>query len=241
MTPAQPIVLTRKGIDRAGRTLRASERGEDVSMRARYRAWMTLDAFRTRWSTGKQPLASVNMSLRSMSRTAGVNAVVAQRLKRRHRIVDKLDRLATMRLSQMQDIGGCRAVVRDRVQLAVLRRHIERVWGSTIVHTADYVESPRDSGYRAVHLVVRRHGSLVEVQLRTEQQHRWAASIEAAEYRLGAWLREAPGGVEISEIFKVLADFIDVMERGEDVPPALRQSLHDGAERLPVLLSEATL
>src|SRR5438270_828907 len=39
------------------------------------------------------------------------NTIVAQRLKRMPTIIDKLRRYPNMKLSQMQDIGGLRAVV----------------------------------------------------------------------------------------------------------------------------------
>jgi ppGpp synthetase/RelA/SpoT-type nucleotidyltranferase len=45
------------------------------------------------------------------------------------------------------------------------------------------------AGYRAVHLEVRREGILIEVQVRTNLQHRWAELFERAADRLGRELR----------------------------------------------------
>jgi len=89
-------------------------------------------------------------------------------------IVEKLER-ETIRLSQMQDIAGCRIVVDDVVvqerDIATLRRAFPEM---TVV---DRRVNP-SHGYRAVHLVVRIEDKLIEVQLRTKLQHHWAELSE---------------------------------------------------------------
>ncbi len=70
------------------------------------------------------------MGLKSMVRSEcpelkepGARVPVAQRLKRREQIINKLARLDSMRLWTMGDIGGCRAVLPNRQQVdGVLRR-----------------------------------------------------------------------------------------------------------------------
>lgn len=57
------------------------------------------------------PLTKVVMGMRSFITTEGVPVVVAQRLKRLPTILDKLTRHPTMKLTYMQDIGGCRAII----------------------------------------------------------------------------------------------------------------------------------
>ncbi len=42
----------------------------------------------------------------------------------------------------------------------------------------DYVASPRESGYRAVHIHTTYQGRQTEVQLRTRWQHLWAKYVE---------------------------------------------------------------
>jgi ppGpp synthetase/RelA/SpoT-type nucleotidyltranferase len=59
-----------------------------------------------------------------------------------------------MTLSQMQDIGGCRAIVSSVADVRKLVRSYEK---SDIKHSLtqkdDYIVSPKASGYRGVHLI----------------------------------------------------------------------------------------
>lgn len=89
-------------------------------------------------------------------------------------IVEKLRR-ETIRLSQVQDIAGCRVIVGGVVEqeraVALLR---EAFAGADVV---DRRANP-SYGYRAVHVIVRESGKLVEVQVRTALQHLWAELSE---------------------------------------------------------------
>ncbi len=74
----------------------------------------------TVWDYRKQfqyPLTKTNANLRYYVKKAGHDVFIAQRLKRLPRIVEKLHRHPRMRLSQMQDVGGCRAILRDEVAI----------------------------------------------------------------------------------------------------------------------------
>ena len=81
-----------------------------------------------------------------------------------------------MNLSQMQDIGGLRAVV-GSVSRA---RKLETSYRTSnfkheLVSSKDYIDNPKPDGYRSVHLVYRYanerapeyNGLLLELQLRT--------------------------------------------------------------------------
>ena len=57
------------------------------------------------------PLNTFQVSLRQRAQRVYESAVVAQRLKRVPSIIAKMRRFESMKLSRMQDIGGCRAVV----------------------------------------------------------------------------------------------------------------------------------
>jgi putative GTP pyrophosphokinase len=89
-------------------------------------------------------------------------------------ITDKLRR-ESIRLSQMQDIAGCRVTVDDiHSQDEVVARLKDLFDESTVV---DRRERP-SHGYRAVHVVVEQSGKLIEVQVRTLLQHLWAELSE---------------------------------------------------------------
>jgi ppGpp synthetase/RelA/SpoT-type nucleotidyltranferase len=100
------------------------------------------------------------------------------RLKNTSTILDKLRRTKT-RLAQMQDIAGLRVVLKNNAYLD------QDAWVPRIVVAAgldssrviDIRDKPH-SGYRAVHVVGKRDGYNVELQVRTHLQHLWAQVYE---------------------------------------------------------------
>lgn len=54
--------------------------------------------------------------------------------------------------------------------------HIIKQWPEAEV--TDYIKDPKSSGYRAVHVIERRDGRLIEIQLRTQRQDQWAVAVE---------------------------------------------------------------
>src|SRR5690348_4796094 len=64
-------------------------------------------------SSHAYPLHVLAMTLRNRARGVDEKALLAQRLKRMPSILTKLKRFHGMQLSQMQDLGGCRAIMRN--------------------------------------------------------------------------------------------------------------------------------
>src|SRR5258708_18822347 len=93
-------------IDRAGETLFAGTVPEDELNTALeiVNNWRSCHAF---------PLNTMQIGLRRLARQVDPHPLVAQRIKRLSSIELKLRRFPTMTLSQMQDLGGCRAIVAD--------------------------------------------------------------------------------------------------------------------------------
>ena len=110
-------------------------------------------------SSHSYPLHALKMALRNRARRVDRKAVVAQRLKRLSSMATKLARNENMKLSQMRDIGGCRAVVRDvsGVDKLLLRYLKVRSKNPNVraeyVKTFDYITNPKIDGYRCVHLI----------------------------------------------------------------------------------------
>lgn len=212
-TPHHRIGVSRGQVDRAGIALRdwydsGLLADDDVE-----RASTVLNAYRSEF---KAPLRSVVMGLRSAIKTSSAPIVVAERLKRQPRIIGKLQRFRHMELTRMQDIAGCRAILPDLDSVAGVRRRIERQ-KSTIVKVDDYNADPKVSGYRAVHLVAQRDGALVEIQLRTTGQQRWAKLVEDldASYRLN--LKDDQGPAEVLDYLRVYASSIAAFETTGEV------------------------
>lgn len=195
--------------DRAGDSFRAFVR-QEITAKEVLPAVRTIVDYRT---LHEYPLTRVTIGVGSMIRTATGNGAIrpGQRFKRLERILDKLLRYPQMRLSQMEDIGGCRAVFDDPGQLYLAANRIMSQW-RTHAKLMDHIAAPKPDGYRGVHIVERRDGRLIEVQLRTAGQHRWAEVIETWGPRLGHNLKDGKGPADLREYFRCAADRIAAKE-----------------------------
>ncbi|HEX6665747.1 MAG TPA: RelA/SpoT domain-containing protein [Solirubrobacterales bacterium] len=108
-----------------------------------------------------KPLSRVAANLRYYVGEVG-DPVVAQRLKRVPTIAGKLLREPAMKLSRMADIGGVRAILPDQAAAYRVASRLRRNW--TITRVRDYVAEPKLDGYRALHLIGRNRGRLIEIQ-----------------------------------------------------------------------------
>jgi len=127
------------------------------------------------------------------SRVRGKKIVVAQRLKRRFTIIDKLFREPKMELARMDDIAGCRLIFEDIISLETFRNkfHSSRFNHKLKHEDADkynYIMQPKSSGYRGIHEIYiynvntefgrMYNGLYIEIQFRTLCQHAWATAVE---------------------------------------------------------------
>jgi putative GTP pyrophosphokinase len=160
--------------------------------------------------------------LRSRVTTVGAPLRVTQRLKRTVTIIDKLGREPGMRLDRMHDIAGCRAVVDSIEQLRQVQdRYDLRPPSGGVRRTYDYVERPKDSGYRGVHLVVVYDDRLVEVQLRTQVQHEWAHAVERIGSNLRVDVKSGQGPEPLLRFLRAVAEAMATEDNGGIVDDVL--------------------
>jgi putative GTP pyrophosphokinase len=190
-----------------------------------FNAFDVLEAWR---AAHAGPLQAATMGLRSRVTTAGCADVrrVSQRLKRIPTILDKLAREPGMNLGRMADIGGCRAVVGDLDEVYRVLDRYRRRKIPDVVKVRDYIESPKDDGYRAVHVIVRYHGRLIEVQLRTQVQHEWAYTVESVTSRFGLAIKSGGGPPPVHDWFAAVSAAMAIEEHGHIVGPDLLQRVH---------------
>jgi ppGpp synthetase/RelA/SpoT-type nucleotidyltranferase len=180
----------------------------------------------SRWrQTHAYPLALVTPGVRNwVGQESAGDLVVAQRLKRFDRIVTKLGRFPTMRLSQMEDIAGCRAVLEDPFEVDAVATRIRRKW--EVHDESDYRAAGKPlTGYRGLHLIVVRREKFVEVQLRTWGQHNWAEQVERVASRTRENLKDGEGPADLLEYFKVASDLTWQLESGHRLDPDLQDRL----------------
>lgn len=168
------------------------------------------------------PLASANMGLRSMVQSSGCQIEVSQRLKRIPTILDKLRREPTMALASMQDIGGVRAVLNSISEIRRVEARVKKHRPS--VGYADYITTPRDSGYRGVHLIVEYRERNIEIQLRTRVMHDWAITVERIGARLGQNLKQ-DGHHAIQNLMSAISEAMAIEETGGIVDPSMQTEI----------------
>ena len=195
-------------------------------------------------SSFQRPLNLVTQGLRQFVRreqAVGPDVIVpvAQRLKRMVTIVDKLARLPTMNLTQLQDIGGCRAVLEDQAEVEGVLARIEKNW-DVRGRLRDYAREPKSSGYRAVHIAVQRQHRLIEVQLRTRAQHEWAVAVERTSARLGEGIKFGVGPPELMRFFKMAAEGMALTESGQTVDEGFWEEFVNLRERVREYLPPPT-
>jgi ppGpp synthetase/RelA/SpoT-type nucleotidyltranferase len=174
-----------------------------------------------------EPLSETTLELQGWLNEYGHDYYIAQRLKRKPQIVRKLNRLS-VRLTQLQDIGGCRIILEknELVEQAVefFKKKIESTADLSLARITDYREKGRDvTGYRSVHLLLERGGKKLELQLRSRIQHYWAESIERTSVIYGYHLKEGEGDPEVISYFQKLSDAFYEIESGRT--PSMRSRL----------------
>ena len=210
----------RKEIDAAGRVL-ASATAEGVDDGE----WVAAFKLVSQWrGVHAGPLRTFRNNL---GRRVGRRGIVAQRLKRMPTIRSKLEKKPWLQLSRMNDIGGCRAIVPTaeeafRVGIGLLDSRIRH----ELVRRDDYIDRPRDTGYRGLHLVYRYvsdrnphwQGIKTEIQLRSRLQHQWATAVETIGLFTGDDLKSNLGDVRWLRFLALMSSVVARIETSPVVP-----------------------
>lgn len=207
-------------VDRAGKVLATN----NVTQEQRDHALAVINNWRASHSF---PLNTFQVSLRTKSKRIDEHSLVAQRIKRMSSIELKLERFPTMKVSQMQDIGGCRAVLKNISQVRELQNsYRESAMKHKALRTDDYISLPKPSGYRGIHLIYRYYsdrsesynGLLLEIQLRSTLQHAWATAVETVGTFLKQSLKSSQGHDEWLRFFVVMSSALAIREKSITVP-----------------------
>ena len=206
--------FSRSQVDKAGAILAKATEGS-------YELSDALEVIQNWRSSHGLPLNTFQLALRRTAEKLNVNSVVAQRLKRLESIQSKLVR-QPRRLSQIQDIGGCRAVLDNFLDLAKFhnafinsgRRH-------EMIHCDDYLATPKtDVSIGRLHLIYRYksdrtedyNNHKIEIQLPTQWQHAWATAVEIVDMMLNQSLKIGKGDPKWKRFFVLMSNEIASME-----------------------------
>ncbi|WP_151193304.1 RelA/SpoT domain-containing protein [Cysteiniphilum sp. JM-1] len=200
--------ISKSQADKAGKILRNHVTDEALQALSNWRAMHA------------QPLTVAYKLLKQKAKILDKGAILSQRLKRTPSITAKLQRYLEMKLSRMQDIGGCRCVLASKEQVLTLADQLAK---KVIKIEKNYFDSPKKSGYRSLHLSYKYNptkeenakyqGLTVEVQLRTKVQHAWATAVEIVGLFNREMLKASTGNEKWLEFFARVSDEFAKMEQ----------------------------
>ena len=225
----KPEGHSRKKVDWAGNVLINRTSSEED----KNKAIEILDNWR---ASHRYPMHILKKRLKNVSEEMDKDAFTVQRLKRLPSIINKLQRVyqgykPTMKLSQMQDIAGCRVIMptieqaRELYERYYLKGHIKH----DKVNEKDYMMFPKADGYRSIHLIYKYNsdkegkkdykGLLVEIQIRSKLQHLWATAIEIVDFFTKQAIKSNEGQEDWINFFRLVSS---AFAMSEGTPPIRR-------------------
>jgi ppGpp synthetase/RelA/SpoT-type nucleotidyltranferase len=187
-------------IDNAGNLLTQDPQNENALAKLNY--WRALN---TRFLHDIIAKTS-SCPIKNIDKQKKFSISISSRPKRTTSIINKLQRLPRLKLSQIQDIVGIRYVITPQnIQvndscwftdfITKQKEYLSNYF--TIKKTSDYINQPRETGYRAIHFVLEYKNTeqpefnnlQFELQIRTHYQHIWAMAVETVDMVYGKSLK----------------------------------------------------
>jgi len=209
-------------LDQLGERLRRREVTDDD--------FRLLDAFRRSFNAGYEEVLDViksNLGSEPTGRPAKSTSSIIEKLQRE-----------TIRLTQIQDIAGCRLVVADAY---AQKNTVAQLLGALAQVSVVDRRTHSSHGYRAVHLVVIADGKPIEIQVRTVLQHLWAEFSEKMADVVDPAVKYGGGPQDVKKLLAEYSDIVKQMEELELKPPADRQRLERLRQQVRQLLENAII
>jgi ppGpp synthetase/RelA/SpoT-type nucleotidyltranferase len=199
------------------------------------------------------PLLTFRIGLSKRASKVEANAIIAQRMKRAASVMNKLAREPQMKLSQMQDLGGCRAILSTIAAVEQLydlyREPTTNLFESEgRLKCYDYIRHPKSDGYRGIHIVGRYNaraeknepwnGQRIEIQIRSQLQHAFATAVETVTTFTRTPLKFGAGPQEWRRFFSLIGSAFAMREGTAivpDTPPSGTELVKERRELTKVL------
>ena len=214
MEKVNPKEFSKSKTDLAGDILRSESSTEEE----KNNALKILSNWRAAHS---YPMHIFKKRLKNVSEKIGKTSLSAQRLKRVPSIIKKLNRSygenkPSMKLTQMQDIAGCRVVMPNVKQVNKLYQeyYVKGDLKHKKVNEKNYILYPKADGYRSIHLIYRYssdkgkkdyNGLLIEVQIRSKLQHLWATAVETVDFFTSQAIKSNEGQKSWMTFFRLVS------------------------------------
>jgi hypothetical protein len=175
------------------------------------------------------PLNTFQKRLRNVAKRINPECLIAQRIKRLASIKLKLERFPSLKMAQIQDIGGCRAIMKDIYEvdhLVNVYKHESRGMKHKLHVEDDYIQNPQSSGYRGIHLIYKYRSDKnthydnlrIEIQVRTLLQHAWATAVETVGIFIRQSLKSSQGELKWLRFFALMSSAMAITEGKPSVP-----------------------
>jgi Region found in RelA / SpoT proteins len=159
-----------------------------------------------------------------------LQGLTAARVKRMQAIRRKLRRPDfSIGLDQMQDLGGCRAIMSSMADVETLVDCLRNRSRHELKNEDDYITNPKPDGYRSHHLIYKYRGKdgsevydgrRIEIQIRTRLQHAWATAVEGVGLFRGEDLNGHNGNKEWLRFFELISSEFAAVEGSPEVAGA---------------------
>lgn len=227
--------FSNRDVKRAGELIASNLPWTDESAPAIREAFRIANSWR---DAHAYPMRSIRYSVLWHMRESRAEGITAARLKRMQAIRRKLRRIK-LNLNQLQDLGGCRAILSDIDSVHALVASLKQKTRHELQKEDDYIESPKADGYRSHHLIFRFNppasdlvifgGKRIELQVRTRLQHAWATAVEAVGLFRGEHLKNNQGSRDWLRLFSLMSAEFAEAERCP-VPPGTPEGPERRAE-----------
>lgn len=208
---------SKKEVQRAGEALQNDELWRDDNAKFKFSMQVLSD-----WrSKHEKSLDQVTENLKLVSSKVDKKSIVVKRLKRAPSIISKLQRFKSMKLRNMQDIAGCRSILENTKSVYKVKRELKR---RNNFKSKDYIKTPKEDGYRGIHLVGKylneTDGCIypVEIQLRSRIQHSWATAVEIVDLFTNQALKSNDGQRKWLDFFKYISHEFSKLENVNNIP-----------------------
>lgn len=211
--------LSKSQVDKLGERLKNAQQISEADLRL-------LDAYRQTFSS------AYDFVMRSITAVAHLKPS-GRDAKSTMAIIDKLKR-ESIRLTQIQDIAGCRIVVdniKDQEELIKFLCYMFQLGEDSIKDRRVYPSY----GYRAVHLIIVIDKKPIEIQVRTKLQHIWAQISEMLSDRTGVGLKYGDGNqseLNLLHSTSMMVALIEEMEHDKYVSDTVEYSLESFEKNL---------
>lgn len=215
-----------KEVRTAGKKIAAGVDWDEADRKNIFRIFEVANSWR---NSHLLPMRSARLSVNQAMRRTGIKGFTAARPKRMTSITSKMQRL-TVKLDQLNDIAGCRAVIDDIAGVHSLVDFCRSGFPHSFVREYDYIGQPKADGYRCHHIIFKYtansrdreiyNGRRIELQVRTRLQHSWATAVEAVGLFRNEALKASEGSPDWLRLFALMSAEFSETEGFDALPGA---------------------